>query len=93
MVVVVVMMTIIIIIITTTTTTLGNTVQMNGQMQVIIHNYYTKELKKSVIIKMKVRVILILKENREGCAQHFYGMTSERLLVQRRSCVMLWTTV
>lgn len=73
---------------------LGNTVPMkNGQMQFIIHNYYTKELKKSVIMKITVTVILILKENMEGCPQHFYGITSEGLLVQRRSTVMLWTTV
>jgi len=86
MVIVVVVMMIIIM--------LGNTVAMkNGQMQVIIHNYYTKEIKKSVIMKMTVTLIVILQENMEGYPQHFYGITSEGLLVQRRSTVMLWTTV
>ena len=91
---IVIVVVIIIIIIIIIIIMLRNTVPMkNGQMQVIIHNYYTKELKKSEIMKMTGTVILILKENMEGCPQHFYGTMSEGLLVQRRHTVMLWTTV
>ena len=73
---------------------LGNTVPMkNDQMRDIIHNYCSKELNKSVTMKMTVAVPIILKENREGCPQHINGTTSEGLLVQRRGTVMLWISL
>jgi hypothetical protein len=43
---------------------------------------------KSVTVHMKVMVIVILKDNWEGCQQHFYGATSQHLQVQGRSLVM-----
>jgi hypothetical protein len=54
----------------------------------IIHNYYIKQYMKSVTVNTKVMVIVILKDKREGCEQHFYGATSQHLPVQGRSFVM-----